>query len=206
MTPTSFIDLIEYISFRGERLTLVWKDGEAYVAVKPICERLGLAYQPQHRKLTAPESGTVITMMVTTGADGKRYEMLGLHVMDVPLWLASITPSRVKPELAEAVRAYRAECKLVLFHHIRNRLLGERDEAIGMAARIRSQWIGQKPIRAKIQQLVVEGCDFPTIRREAGRPEWKVREILGDMLRLGFIDKYPDGYAGPVQQLSLFSE
>jgi hypothetical protein len=206
-------DLIDHVSFRGEKLTLVWKDEEPYVALRPICERLGLDWKTQYRKVQAPDFGAVVVMMPTTGADGKRYEMLCLHVMDMPFWLATLTPSRVKPELAEAVRLYRTECKLVLFHHVKERLLGERDAATATLARLQADLIARKPLWVKIERLVAEGFDFVTIWRAVNRPRHQVIEAIADLLRLDLIKAAPVGtpFPQPVKpmlfdQMSLFGE
>jgi hypothetical protein len=186
-------DIIEYISFRGEKLIFVWNEGEPYVAVKPICDQIGLAYQPQHRKLSCPESDATITMMVMVAADGKQREMLCLHLMDLPFWLSGITPSRVKPELADGIRAYRTECKLVLFNHFKARLLGESQAAIRGYQRLSEELIARKPLWVKIRGWVELGWDFETIWRAARQPQFRVIEAIGDLVRLGFIDTPPAG-------------
>ena len=58
-------DLIDYLKLNGREIAWLWRDGEAFIPVRPICEILGLAYQPQHRKLQGPESRACVTMMVT---------------------------------------------------------------------------------------------------------------------------------------------
>jgi hypothetical protein len=57
-TTIMITDLIDYISFRGEKLTLVWKDEKPFVALRPICERLGLDWKSQYAKVTAPDFGS----------------------------------------------------------------------------------------------------------------------------------------------------
>ena len=56
-------------------LQVVADDREQLVAVKPVCEILGVAYPPQYTKLKEhPLFSSVITLSVTTGSDGKAYE------------------------------------------------------------------------------------------------------------------------------------
>ena len=44
------------------------------IPIKPICEALGVAFEPQFKKLKEDEDlGSVVTLGVTTGADGKAY-------------------------------------------------------------------------------------------------------------------------------------
>lgn len=71
---------------------------------------MGSAWQTQHRKLMAGRFASVITMMVTTGFDGKQYEMACLPLKKLPGWLMSIHASKVRPDLRENVLAYQDEC------------------------------------------------------------------------------------------------
>jgi hypothetical protein len=184
-------DLIEYVSFRGERLTLVWQGEEPYVALRPICERLGLNWKGQHERLVNPENGFSCVAIHTTGADRKQYEMLCLHAVEVPLWLAAISPARVKPELREALIAYRKECALVLFQHVRGRLMGERDAAEAALARLRAEVLSRKPLWVRVRELTNEGYGFETIWRAARAPRWRVAEAIDDLMRLGVLSRKP---------------
>lgn len=91
---------------------------DAQVPVKPICEALGVAYERQFSKLKEDEDfSSVITLRVTTGADGKQYEMVCLPHQYVYGWLFTINPKNVKPEAKETVRKYRKECYEILYNH-----------------------------------------------------------------------------------------
>jgi len=58
----------------GISLQVVADEREQLVAVKPVCEILGVAYQSQQAKLKEhPIFGSTITLSVTVGADGKTY-------------------------------------------------------------------------------------------------------------------------------------
>lgn len=103
------------IDFHGEQILTFQKDGEPHVAMRRIVENLGLAWQVQHRKLT--ESGERFSChhMVTTGADGKTYQMLAMPVSRLPLWLATINPNKI-PDLAKRrkIELYQAESAIAL--------------------------------------------------------------------------------------------
>ncbi|KPA87078.1 P22 AR-like protein [Pseudomonas asplenii] len=98
------------IPFRSTKLLLVERDGQPFVPMKPVVEGMGLAWQTQHRKLMAGRFASVITMMVTTGFDGKQYEMACLPLKKLPGWLMSIHASKVRPDLRENVLVYQDEC------------------------------------------------------------------------------------------------
>lgn len=186
------MDIIDHVAFRGERLTLAFQDGEPYVAAKPICEQLGLAWQAQHRKLTAAENGWRYHHMVIP-SDGGAQETVGLHLVDLPLWLASISPAKVKPELREALLTYRRECALVLFHHVQSRLLGEAAKAKYFASRARADLLARKPLWTRIATMMGEGWDFNAIWRGVRQPRGRVIEAIDDMQRCGLIEAPPSG-------------
>lgn len=105
------------IPFRQKELLLVDNSGAPFVPMKPVVEGMGLAWQTQHRKLMAGRLSSVVTMMVTTGLDGKRYEMACLPLRKLSGWLMSIHASKVRPELREDVIAYQNECDDVLWSY-----------------------------------------------------------------------------------------
>lgn len=93
-------------------------DQENHIPIKPICEALGIAFQPQILKVQNDEIlGSVVTLKVTTGSDGKQYEMTCIPLMFVFGWLFTINPKNVKPEAQEAVTRYKLECYKALFNH-----------------------------------------------------------------------------------------
>ncbi|HBP5393076.1 TPA: phage antirepressor N-terminal domain-containing protein [Pseudomonas aeruginosa] len=104
------------VPFYEDTLVLVRQANEPYVAMKPVVENMGLAWQAQHVKL-AEKFGSVITIIVTTGADGKRYDMTCLPLKKLPAWLYSINPSKVKPELREKIVRYQNECDDALWNY-----------------------------------------------------------------------------------------
>lgn len=102
----------------GISLQIVADEKEQLVAVKPVCEILGVAYQSQQAKLKEhPIFGSVITLSVTTGADGKNYEMVCLPLRYFPSWLFSINPNNVKEEVREHLLEYQLKCNDVLFDY-----------------------------------------------------------------------------------------
>lgn len=81
----------------------------AYVALRPVCEALGLNFSGQQQRLQR-QSWAVVCMTHTTGADGKTYEMMLIDRRTFTMWLATIDTSRVKNERTrELVRTYQCE-------------------------------------------------------------------------------------------------
>lgn len=102
----------------GVDIVTVERDGETFVPIKPICAALGIEAAPQRDKLQNDEFfNSVGTIIVSTGADGKSYDMYALPLKFIYGWLATINPGKVAPEAREAVTRYRRECYDVLYEH-----------------------------------------------------------------------------------------
>ena len=110
------------------------EQGDVLIPIRSICDALGVAYQPQHRRLQEDEFlSSVVTLRVTTGADGKKYEMVCLPLQYVFGWLFTINPANVSEEARPAVKRYRLECYDALYNHFaraRQRQLDENREEI----------------------------------------------------------------------------
>lgn len=110
------------VPFHGQSLLATLVHDVPHVAMKPICENIGLDWKSQHRKITThPVLKQVMVMMTTTslGKDGKTYtiDMLMLPVKFLHGWLFSIDSNRVKPEIRERLVEYQTECFDVLANH-----------------------------------------------------------------------------------------
>ena len=93
------------------------QNGEQRVAVRPICDALGIAFKPQFLRLKDdPILGSTITTMVTVGADGKQREMTVIPLRFVFGWLFRIDSRNVKEESREAVERYQLECYNALYN------------------------------------------------------------------------------------------
>lgn len=116
------------VNFNGVSIPVATKDGQSYIPIKPICEAIGIKFQPQNDKLKEhPILCSVVTIIVTTGADGKNYEMVCLSVKFIYGWLMTINPGKVAPEARRKVEAYTLECFEVLYNHFHSRLARQLD-------------------------------------------------------------------------------
>lgn len=81
----------------------------AYVALRPVCDALGLDVHSQRHRLQR-QSWAVEVIMTSTGADGKAYEMTFIDRRTFTMWLATIDTGRLKNERTrELVRTYQCE-------------------------------------------------------------------------------------------------
>ena len=81
----------------------------AYVALRPVCEALGLDIDGQSQRLQR-QSWATTCMMQAVAADGKTRELIFIDRRTFTMWLATIDTSRVKNERTrELVRIYQCE-------------------------------------------------------------------------------------------------
>lgn len=91
------------------------ESGQLYVPVRPICEALGIRFEPQYSKIKEDETfSSTVTIIVMVGADGKKRDMVCLPVKHICGWLYSINPGKVAPEAKEKVLSYREEVNDIL--------------------------------------------------------------------------------------------
>ena len=104
------------VSFLDNTLTLIDRDGEPFVAMRPIVEGMGLNWASQTTKIKSRYASTVAEI-ATVADDGKNRPMLCLPLRKLAGWLMTIHPNKVRPELRERIVRYQAECDDVLWSH-----------------------------------------------------------------------------------------
>lgn len=92
------------------------QEGDRPVILRPFCDALGIDTDSQRQKLRGkPWATTVIITVVAE--DGKTRGMLALPLRALPMWLATINPSKVAPEARPMLESYQREAAEVLFRH-----------------------------------------------------------------------------------------
>lgn len=112
--------MIARVPFDGDELLAL--RGEApdstMVVMKPIAERLGLDWGGQHKKLIAHpvlSKGIAITEMPSPGGP---QQMVVLPLNRLALWLATISPQRVRdPAIRARILRYQERAADALFHY-----------------------------------------------------------------------------------------
>ena len=107
------------VNFHGDTIFCTTYQNQPYTAMKPIIENMGLAWQPQARKLTACKERWGITIMVIPTSSGEQ-ETLCMPVRKLPAFLNTINPKKVRPELRERIELYQTESDDVLWEYWTN--------------------------------------------------------------------------------------
>lgn len=99
------------ISFNNQSLITVEQNGNHYVAMKPICENIGIDWRAQRQRIVRDEVLCSTVVIITTVAeDGKNREMLCLPIQYLNGWLFGIDINRCNPEIHDTLIKYKKEC------------------------------------------------------------------------------------------------
>lgn len=110
----------EIVQFYGQSLvTARSDDGKEFVAMKPLCDNLGLDWSAQRQRIVRDEVLSSTMVIITTVAnDGKNRDMLMIPTEYLNGWLFGIDLGKVKDDATkERILVYKRECYRVLHEH-----------------------------------------------------------------------------------------
>ncbi|WP_052503498.1 phage antirepressor N-terminal domain-containing protein [Lacinutrix sp. Hel_I_90] len=116
---------------------------EKYVAIKPICEAIGVDYSSQLKKIKEdPILGSTVVLTTTVGADENKRKMQTLPLRYIFGWLFRIDSRNVKEDIRDNVEKYQKECYDVLFDTFtkRNSILKEKTNYQIQIEQLESNW------------------------------------------------------------------
>jgi dsDNA-binding SOS-regulon protein len=189
------VEVIEerWVEFYGDTIlaALARIDGKntIIVPVRPVCEVLGLAWSPQRRRINRDDVlNSVVTEMVTTARDGKRYKMLALPLEHLHGWLFGVSASQVKEEHREKITLYRRECFQVLSAAFSADLLlpdqANKSTEEGMTlAQVRDLGIALQRTAEEQMQLRSRVDETYTLATDAHERLDKAAEVIGTLQR-----------------------
>ena len=99
--------------FYGDALEVIPQGDKLWVAVKPICQGIGIDNATQQEKLKSKTWATT-GLIPTVAQDGKIREVFAIDLESLPMWLANIDEGRVKEEIRPKLIRYQVECKKTL--------------------------------------------------------------------------------------------
>src|SRR5579859_770027 len=148
------------IDFYGDLLLVALIGTEAYVALRPIVEYLGLDWSGQRQRLIRDEVLTRhIVSVVMKGADNRQRKMICIQLEYLPGWLFGILPSRIKPEFAQKLNSYREECFRMLWRAFQTELAFAPHE--GADLQYAYSWLSNISRRVRFQCLRAKRVGLP---------------------------------------------
>lgn len=104
------------VHFHNSTLYVFEKDGEPFTPMRQIIEGMGMAFEPQRRKLLSNKGRWGTTIMVLPSRGGSQ-EAICMPVRKLPGFFSTIHPAKVSPALRPTIIRYQNECDEVLFRH-----------------------------------------------------------------------------------------
>jgi hypothetical protein len=108
---------LERIYFVGGDLQAVKdENGKVWVSVRRVCEQLGVSMQGQNTKLKECPWACV-KMIFTHGQSGRQQELTMIDLDSLPMWLATISLSKVEENVRPTLVAFQKHAKAALAKH-----------------------------------------------------------------------------------------
>ena len=112
------------VPFHGDELIAVQRpDGNIFVHFRRLCDNLRLARSPQVRRVQRHEvlNKGLVTLPVETEGGSQSAQCLRIDLL--PLWMAGLQASRVKPDLRDKLVYYQQEAAVVLWQAFKPQIL-----------------------------------------------------------------------------------
>lgn len=108
----------QVVKFNNQQIPVFFHNNKPYVAMKPICENIGLDWNGQFQRIKRDEVlNSTMCVIHMVAQDGKNREVVALPIGYLNGWLFGIDVNRVKPEIKSTLIKYKLECYDVLYNH-----------------------------------------------------------------------------------------
>ena len=170
----------EIITYRETEIYCPVINGVPYVAIKPVCEALGIDRKSQQKKISDhPILKKVAETLPATGRDEKERMMFCIPYRYVFGWLFNIDVNSVREEIRPRVLLYQEECYEILFEHF-----------VGRSERYKQRDNRIQALQKEIDDLEKSIAD----KKKQVKEKMKEQEhlILTPIDQLDMFEAYPD--------------
>ena len=108
---------LETIQFHNQSLIVLNHENKPYIAMKPVCENIGLDWHAQLNRINRHNVLGKGVVMIATPTKGGIQKLACLPISMINGWLFGIDTNRVKPEIRQKLEQYQLECFDVLYNH-----------------------------------------------------------------------------------------
>lgn len=100
------------VEFLGKPLTVIVTDSQLLVAMRPICEGIGLDWKSQYERIKRDEvlSTSMVVMTTQMPGDDQKRQVTCLPLSMLNGWLFGVDSKRCKPFIRQALVRYKFEC------------------------------------------------------------------------------------------------
>lgn len=171
------------VEFHGAHLVTTLADGVPHVALRPVCEAIGLDWQGQHARLMRhPVLASTVSMTKTVAEDGKLREMACLPLSMLNGWLFGVDASRVNPDAQDRLLDYQRECFDVLASY------WQKGAALNPRQQAQTAMIGQATGLPTAQLVALQVQGWKIVDRLKAEKVPELRQDLYEQLRRVYAD------------------
>ena len=141
----------KFLQFNGKNILFLNIDGTYWVAIKPICDALGIQYHRQYKNLTNDKIlSQLLSKQTMVGADFRVRTMVALPEKYIYGWLFSINSD------SDALQNYKLTCYNVLFEHFHGAITKRTNE-------LTEKSLAEHQAKIIREKLKSENADFKTL-------------------------------------------
>ena len=107
---------VVHVPFNDDVIEAIPESGRVLIPLRPLCDGLGLQSEAQRKRLLGQAWATT-SVTEAVAADGRSRELFCLDLDSLPMWLATISTRRVRPEVRAKLERYQREAARVLRDH-----------------------------------------------------------------------------------------
>lgn len=109
---------LQTVDFHGQSLVVLNHNEQPYVAMRSVCEGIGLHWEGQLQRIKRHSVlGPSMCVIHMEGEHGKKRDYVCLPLSMLNGWLFGVDANRVKPEIRDRLIDYQRECFQVLYQH-----------------------------------------------------------------------------------------
>ena len=106
------------VKFNNQQIPVYFVGDKPFVAMKPICENIGLQWEAQLKRIKRNHVlNSTMSIMDMVAQDGKVRNVICLPFSMLNGWLMGVDANKVRPEIKDTLVKYQLECYDVLYQH-----------------------------------------------------------------------------------------
>ena len=120
----------QFLEFKGKKIYYTTIDGEHWIALKPICEALGILWRHQHSKLKEKDNifNELYRAHGIVASDNKERNMICLQENHIYGWIFNIPiSSSMSAETRKNMKEYKLKCSEILYKHFKGSITDRKE-------------------------------------------------------------------------------
>jgi len=105
------------VKFNNQQVPVFFHNDKPYVAMKPICENIGLNWDGQRQRIKRNHVLNQGAVIITAPSASGDQDYIALPLGMLNGWLMGVDANKVKPEIKDTLVKYQLECYDVLYQH-----------------------------------------------------------------------------------------